>query len=69
MGIPPEITRVGPEDLEIVDASKGLLKGGFHHGWNLRGVVHVPPRPLINHGPHRCKWFVPELTFSKHGSH
>lgn len=42
-------------DLDVVDHSKGILKGGFHYGKCRKPVVYLPPRPLINHGPHRCK--------------
>lgn len=54
-GIPASKTGIDHEDLEIEDNSKRLLKGGFHYGKTLRGVPYVPPRPLMNHGPHRCK--------------
>lgn len=54
-GIPVSKTSVSTEDLEIEDKSKAQLKGGFYYGKTLRGVPYVPPRPLLNHGPHRCK--------------
>ena len=53
-GIPPNKTRVEPKDFELEDESKALLKGGFHYGKNMRSVIYVPPRPLMNHGVHRC---------------
>lgn len=31
------------------------MKGGFHYGVCRRPGVYLPPRPLMNHGPHRCK--------------
>lgn len=42
-------------DLEVVDDSKNLVKGGFHYGMCKRPAVYLPPRPLMNHGPHRCE--------------
>lgn len=48
-------TKVEQSDLEIVDESKGILKGGFQYGQCRRPGVYLPPRPLMNHGPHRCK--------------
>lgn len=32
------------------------MKGGFHYGVCRRPGVYLPPRPLMNHGPHRCKF-------------
>ncbi|KAJ7302928.1 phosphatidylethanolamine-binding protein [Mycena albidolilacea] len=52
-GIPPSKTNVEAKDFEIDDESKALLKGGFHYGVTRRGVPYIPPRPLMNHGPHR----------------
>lgn len=54
-GITVSKTRVDQADLEVVDDDKNLLKGGFHYGMCRRPVVYIPPRPLLNHGPHRCK--------------
>jgi hypothetical protein len=54
-GIPLDKTRVEPKDFEIEDDSQFLLKGGFHYGKSRSGVLYIPPRPLINHGVHRCK--------------
>lgn len=51
-GIPPEKTRVDISDFEVQDASQCLVKGGFHY-MPRRGKVYIPPRPLMNHGPHR----------------
>ena len=53
-GISASKTRVEPKDFELEDESKALLKGGFHYGKNMRGVIYIPPRPLLNHGVHRC---------------
>lgn len=52
-GIKPNKTNIEHSDLEVVDDSKNLLKGGFHYGMCRRPVVYLPPRPLLNHGPHR----------------
>lgn len=54
-GIPATKLAVVAADFEIADKSKALLKGGFHYGVTIRGTPYVPPRPLMNHGPHRCK--------------
>ncbi|KAI1085787.1 PEBP-like protein [Whalleya microplaca] len=52
-GINATKTSVAAGDFEIEDRSKALLKGGFHYGQTRRGVPYIPPRPLMNHGPHR----------------
>lgn len=54
MGISPSKTSIGQSDLEVVDEIRNLLKGGFHYGQARRPVVYIPPKPLLNHGPHRC---------------
>ncbi|OTB20488.1 hypothetical protein K445DRAFT_343751 [Daldinia sp. EC12] len=53
LGIPPTKTSVEPADFEVEDPSKSLLKGGFHYSRSRNGSVYIPPRPLLNHGPHR----------------
>lgn len=53
-GIPPTKTAVAAADFEIADESRALLKGGFHYGVTRRGIPYIAPRPLMNHGPHRC---------------
>jgi phosphatidylethanolamine-binding protein (PEBP) family uncharacterized protein len=53
LGIPKEKTSLSNDDLKLKDPSSTLLEGGFYYGKNLRGVVYVPPRPLLNHGMHR----------------
>lgn len=58
-GIAPEKRQVDPRDFEIEDEAKSLLKGGFHWGKGRREGVYVPPRPLMNHGTHRCKSQLP----------
>ncbi|KAK3942989.1 PEBP-like protein [Diplogelasinospora grovesii] len=54
-GIPPHKTRLDPSDFAVQDdeGQSLLLKGGFYYGKNRRGTVYIPPRPLLNHGPHR----------------
>ncbi|KAI0010338.1 PEBP-like protein [Xylariaceae sp. FL0662B] len=52
-GIPATKTSVVAEDFEIEDRSRALLKGGFHCGQTRWGGPYIPPRPLMNHGPHR----------------
>lgn len=54
-GIPPTKTAVAATDFEIADESRALLRGGFHYGVTRRGTPYIAPRPLMNHGPHRCK--------------
>ncbi|KAI0128447.1 phosphatidylethanolamine-binding protein [Xylariales sp. AK1849] len=61
-GIPPTKTGVTASDFGIADESKALLKGGFHYGATRRGVPYIPPRPLLNHGPHRYFFFVVALS-------
>lgn len=36
------------------DERSTKLKGGFHYGMNRKGTVYGLPRPLLNHGIHRC---------------
>lgn len=60
MGIPPEKTRVENSDFEIQDPSQYLVKGGFHYQAR-RGKAYIAPRPLMNHGPHRCQLRFPSL--------
>lgn len=55
IGIPPTKTSVEDSDFELEDSSKALVKGGFHYGRTRNGRVYTPPRPLMNHGPHRCE--------------
>ncbi|KAK7924149.1 hypothetical protein PG985_006203 [Apiospora marii] len=53
-GIPVAKTSVEAADFDIQDDGQALLKGGFHYGVTRRGVPYIPPRPLLNHGPHRA---------------
>jgi phosphatidylethanolamine-binding protein (PEBP) family uncharacterized protein len=34
------------------------MKGGFHFGRSRNGMPYIPPRPLMNHGPHRYFFMV-----------
>ncbi|KAI1417766.1 PEBP-like protein [Hypoxylon sp. FL1857] len=52
-GIPASKTSVEAADFDIEDPSRALLKGGFHYGRSRNGRIYIPPRPLMNHGPHR----------------
>ncbi|WYZ40066.1 hypothetical protein EsH8_IV_000407 [Colletotrichum jinshuiense] len=61
-GIAPDRKQVNPRDFEIEDEGKSLLKGGFHWGKGRREGVYVPPRPLMNHGPHRYLFQVVALS-------
>lgn len=54
LGIPPEKTGLTNEDLEPASRGGTKLKGGFYYGMSRRGTVYVAPRPLLNHGVHRC---------------
>jgi len=54
MGIPKSKTSVVDSDFEIQDASQCLVKGGFHYQPR-RGKAYIAPKPLMNHGPHRCE--------------
>ncbi|KAK7988153.1 hypothetical protein PG990_005005 [Apiospora arundinis] len=61
-GIPVAKTSVKADDFDIQDDTQALLKGGFHYGVTRRGVPYIPPRPLLNHGPHRYFYFVVALS-------
>lgn len=54
-GIDATNTKIEHSHLEIADEAKSAVKGGFHYGVCRRPGVYLPPRPLMNHGPHRCK--------------
>ena len=41
------------DEMEVAEGTK--LKGGFYHGQSRNGMVYIPPRPLLNHGFHRCE--------------
>ncbi|KAI1105941.1 PEBP-like protein [Jackrogersella minutella] len=67
-GIPPTKTSVEAADFEVEDPSKARLKGGFHYGRSRDGRVYIPPRPLMNHGPHRYFFEVIALKEPLHHS-
>jgi phosphatidylethanolamine-binding protein (PEBP) family uncharacterized protein len=60
--IPPSKTSVVADDFEIVDQAKALMKGGFHYGRSRNGMPYIPPRPLMNHGPHRYFFIIVALN-------
>ncbi|KAI2630878.1 PEBP-like protein [Hypoxylon sp. NC1633] len=60
--IPPTKTSVEAGDFEVQDSGKALLKGGFHYGKSRSGKIYIPPRPLMNHGPHRYFFEVVALS-------
>lgn len=55
LGIPEERTKVKNGDFEPESKSSTRLKGGFYYGKSRNGTVYIVPRPLLNHGIHRCK--------------
>ncbi|GKT46704.1 UPF0132 membrane protein [Colletotrichum spaethianum] len=61
-GIASETRQVNAQDFEVEDENISLLKGGFHWGKGRRDVVYLPPRPLLNHGPHRYFFEVVALS-------
>ncbi|KAK1980856.1 phosphatidylethanolamine-binding protein [Colletotrichum cereale] len=61
-GIAPETRRVAPEDFEVEDEKRSLVKGGFHWGKGMRDALYLPPRPLMNHGIHRYVFQVVALS-------
>ncbi|POS70153.1 hypothetical protein DHEL01_v211456 [Diaporthe helianthi] len=61
-GIGPSIMKIEHCQLEVADESRSALKGGFHYGVCRRPVVYLPPRPLMNHGPHRYFFEVVALS-------
>ncbi|KAI1327892.1 PEBP-like protein [Xylariaceae sp. FL0255] len=56
--IPPTKSSVEADDFTVVDSSKALMKGGFHYCGSRTGAPYLPPRPLMNHGPHRYFFMV-----------
>jgi hypothetical protein len=54
-GIDATNTEIEHSHLEVADEARSAVKGGFHYGLCRRPVVYLPPRPLMNHGPHRCE--------------
>ncbi|KAI0816291.1 PEBP-like protein [Xylaria sp. FL0064] len=60
-GIPASKTSVESDDFTVVDQEKALMKGGFHYSMSRNGMPYIPPRPLMNHGPHRYFFIVVAL--------
>ncbi|KAI1191275.1 PEBP-like protein [Nemania serpens] len=60
--IPASKTSVDADDFAVVDQAKALMKGGFHYGRSRNGMPYIPPRPLMNHGPHRYFFMVVALN-------
>lgn len=55
LGIPPQKTSVVNSDFKAVDEKSTRLEGGFYYGASRNGMIYIPPRPLLNHGIHRCE--------------
>ncbi|KAI1640198.1 PEBP-like protein [Biscogniauxia mediterranea] len=55
-------TSVSAADFAVADARAGATAGGFRFGASRRpGTPYIPPRPLLNHGPHRYFYIVVAL--------
>ncbi|KAG8165556.1 hypothetical protein KVR01_004108 [Diaporthe batatas] len=61
-GIGSNMTNIEHSHLGVADESKSAVEGGFHYGVCRRPVVYLPPRPLMNHGPHRYFFEVVALS-------
>lgn len=53
--IPPHVTSITNEDLEVVAENDGVkhIRAGYRVGKNRRDLVYIAPRPPLGHGPHR----------------
>lgn len=62
--IPPTVTSITNEDLELVNDVDGVktIKTGYRVGKNRRDVVYIPPRPPLGHGAHRYFFEVVALS-------
>ncbi|KAJ6166574.1 hypothetical protein N7470_002021 [Penicillium chermesinum] len=60
-GISPAKTSVGESDFAAAQ-SPYALQGGFKYGKNRRGIIYIPPRPLVGHGPHRYFFTIVALS-------
>ncbi|KAI0195330.1 phosphatidylethanolamine-binding protein [Xylaria flabelliformis] len=60
--IPASKTSVDADDFTVVNEEEALMKGGFHYGRSRNGMPYIPPRPLMNHGPHRYFFMVVALN-------
>lgn len=54
LGIPVGKTSLVNDDFKPVDDQPTKLAGGFWYGMSRNGKIYIPPRPLLNHGIHRC---------------
>lgn len=55
LGIPKDTTAIIHSDIQPDKGSKEhRLAGGFHYGQSQLGPIYMIPRPLLDHGPHRC---------------
>ncbi|KAH8549487.1 phosphatidylethanolamine-binding protein [Umbelopsis sp. PMI_123] len=52
--IPGNVTSLNASDFQTMEEGSYLLKGGFKYGKNRRERVFTGPKPLMNHGEHRC---------------
>ncbi|KAI1487460.1 PEBP-like protein [Biscogniauxia mediterranea] len=60
--IPASKTSVSAADFAVADTHTGATAGGFRFGASRRpGTPYIPPRPLLNHGPHRYFYIVVAL--------
>src|SRR6478735_3343631 len=55
LGVPTTKTSVSSSDFQPVDETSPKLAGGFYYGASRNGMIYIPPRPLLNHGIHRCE--------------
>lgn len=56
LGINKETLSVVNEDFKTEATNSTRLRGGFNYGQSRNGTIYIAPRPLINHGIHRCKF-------------
>ena len=55
LGIDKDKLSITNDDLKPESPNSLKLKGGFSYGKNRVGSIYGLPRPLMNHGIHRCK--------------
>lgn len=60
-GIAPSRTSVSEADFVEAEGAYSL-EGGFRYGKNRRGIVYIPPKPLLGHGPHRYFFTIVALS-------
>ncbi|KAM0284414.1 hypothetical protein ACHAQH_001990 [Verticillium albo-atrum] len=54
-GIPAAKTSLEQEDFAVLDHYSCKLEGGFYFGRNGKRDVYTAPKPMLNHGLHRCE--------------